>query len=89
MYLINGLKTTKKKLLNWLKKPETIVTSLAVEFDNLNKDSLTPLTMEGFDIQKDYLIMLANKSISLDAEVKVTLENCRKLGGKTVILIVK
>lgn len=84
-YFINGILTTKDKLLRWIRNPKTKVHKLTFEFENENKPN-GPTTMEGFDITADYLIAMAEKSNEMNAEVTATFSNCGKLGGKTVII---
>lgn len=84
-YFINGIKTTKNKLLKWINNPKTTVTEITFNLPNKNKSD-NPPNMEGFDITSDYLIAMAKKSDEMNAEVTATFYNCGKLGGKTVVI---
>lgn len=84
-YFINGIKTTKKKLLSWISDPKTTIQQLTIELPNENK-SYGPPTMEGFDIPADFLISMAEKCDEMNAEITATFSDCGKLGGKTVVI---
>lgn len=89
MYTLNDKKSSKKKILKYAKNPKNVIQEISVELLNKKKNPKKAPTMEGFSIPSEYLIDLAEKSIEVDASVTATFTNCGKLGGKTVIIIVK
>src|SRR5271168_5045062 len=87
-YEINGKEATQEEVMDLMEDDDAIVTNLAIEFPNENK-SVGPTTMEGFDIEADYLIFMVNTCTEMNASVTATFSNCGKLGGKTVIITVQ
>lgn len=87
-YKYNGKKVSKKKLLEKIDDPNTVIESMTIELPNKKKKNKIH-TMKGFTIEAEYLIALALKSEEMDASVTATFTNCGNLGGKTVKITVE
>lgn len=86
-YKYNGKKVSKKKLLEKIDDPNTIIEEMTIELPNKKKSN--KVTMKGFTIEADLLIDMALKSEQMDASVTATFTNCGSLGGKTVKITVE
>jgi hypothetical protein len=87
-YKYNGKKVSKKKLLEKIDDPNTVIQEVSIQLPNKKKVNKKP-TMEGFDIPKDLLIDMALQSDKLNGSITATFEKCGKLGGKTVKITVE
>lgn len=88
MIKVNGKKVSKKKALKLIDDPNSIVSSMKVEIPNLTKDPKSPLTYEGFDIEKRLISLAAKKKDKTNAStLAMSFINSSKINNNTFVML--